>query len=140
MSQAPIRVLCVDDNRLIADALERRLEMEESMEWAGWVPETGGLPAVLAARPDVVLLDIDMPGCDPFELLAGVAEALPNTRVVMFSGHVRADYIDRAIDAGAWGYLSKNDSIDDVLGGIRRVMAGEFVTTAEVDAAYLSRG
>jgi len=137
MSQTPIRVLCVDDNRLIADALERRLALEGSMEWAGWVEEPADLDAILRARPDVVVLDIDMPGCDPFDLVRRLAEAAPGVRVLMFSGHVRTDYIDRAIDAGAWGYVSKNEAIEDVLGAIRRVSAGEFVTTADVDAAYL---
>jgi DNA-binding NarL/FixJ family response regulator len=136
----PVRVLCVDDNRLIADALARRLDLEPDLEWAGWIEQTSDLERVLNARPGVVMLDIDMPGCDPFELVRRLAESSPSTRVLMFSGHVRTDYIDRAIDAGAWGYVSKNESIEDVLAAIRRVASGEFVTTSDVNAAYLAEG
>jgi DNA-binding NarL/FixJ family response regulator len=138
MTGKPIRVLCVDDNRFIADAMARRLLLEESMEWAGWLEQVAGPEDVLQARPDVVMLDVDMPGFDSFELVRRLGELSPQTRILMFSGHVRADYIDRAVDAGAWGYVSKNESIGDVLAAIRRVAQGEFVTTADVDAAYLA--
>ncbi|HVZ93679.1 MAG TPA: response regulator transcription factor [Phycisphaerales bacterium] len=133
----PIRLMCVDDNRLMADALERRLRNEDGIEWVGWVEEASrALLAVRESQPDVVLLDIDMPGQDCFELVGEIAQIRPETRVIMFSGHVRADYVDRAIDAGAWGYASKNDRIGDLLDAIGRAVAGEFVITPDVASEY----
>ena len=128
-----IGVFCVDDNQMLAEAIQRRLALEHDFRWAGWV---GGFEtavrAVVAAEPDVVMLDIDMPGGDSFDLVRELGEAAPASRVVMFSGHVRGEYIDKAVDSGAWGYLSKNESLEEVLEAIRRVAAGEFVTTSEV--------
>lgn len=130
-----IRVLCVDDNRLIAEAMERRFALERGLEWIGWIGDgSKALEAVIERRPTVVMLDIDMPGSDSFELLRRVVDAAPETRVLMFSGHIRTDYINKAVDGGAWGYISKNETIEEILGAIRRVAAGEFVITADVDA------
>lgn len=137
MSHAPIRILCVDDNRLMAEALERRLALENRVTWAGWVEHSVDLPrAIQEKRPDVVMLDIDMPGRDSFDVLRDLTETSPDIKVIMFSGHVRADYIDKAVDAGAWGYLSKNDSMDDVMGAILRAVRGEFVLSPDATTEY----
>lgn len=132
-----IKVLCVDDNPLMAEALRRRFESEREFMWGGWVERAAdALKAIRDARPDVVLLDIDMPGQDCFELVGEINAARPETKVLMFSGHVRADYVDRAIDAGAWGYASKNDNVDDLLVAIREAWGGEFVITPDVESEY----
>jgi two-component system response regulator DesR len=133
----PIRVICVDDNRLMAEAMERRLALETKLEWGGWIenPALAGA-AVRDAKPDIVLLDIDMPGYDAFELLDELSRTAPDVRVVMFSGHIRAEYIHKAVDGGAWGYVSKNESLDDVMDAIRRVAAGEFILTPDVAMEY----
>jgi two-component system response regulator DesR len=132
---APIRVLCVDDNRLIADAMQRRFAIEQGLQWLGWIGDgREALSEILRQQPNVVMLDIDMPGSDSFELLQRVVAAAPETRVLMFSGHIRTDYINKAVDGGAWGYISKNENIEEILSAIRRVAAGEFVVTADVDA------
>ena len=133
----PIRVLCVDDNQLLATAVERRLTMDRDLQWVGWVSDLNLLSdRVRSLKPDIVLLDIDMPGGDPLELLKSVSVEFPDTRVVIFSGYVRRDYVDRAIDAGAWGYVSKNAGVDELLSAIRQVNNGEFVLTTEVMAEY----
>ena len=104
MSDRPIRVLCVDDNDFVAEAIRRKLSLDPAFAWAGWLPEAKDLvKTVQQSRADVVLLDIDKPGKDSFEALAELAGAVPEARVIMLSGYVRADYIDRAVEAGAWG-------------------------------------
>ncbi len=137
MNQSPIRILCVDDNRLMAEALQRRLALESRIAWAGWVEHAAVLSgAIRDGKPDVVMLDIDMPGRDSFDVLRELAENFPGVKVIMFSGHVRADYIDRAVDGGAWGYLSKNDNMDDVMGAILRAVEGEFVLSPDASSEY----
>src|SRR5690349_1075379 len=132
-----IRVLCVDDNQLLAHAVERRLSMEPGLEWVGWLSEAAQLlEQIDTLKPDIVLLDLDMPGSDPFELLQTVTPKYPKTRVIIFSGYVRRDYVDRAIESGAWGYVSKNAGVDELLSAIRQVAAGEFVLTSEVMAEH----
>jgi DNA-binding NarL/FixJ family response regulator len=132
MSPVAIRVLCVDDNQMVAEALQRRIQLESRFEWVGWMPGAEGLlEEVRKTRPHVMLIDIDMPGRDTFEVVHELAQVVPDARAMMFSGYVRGDYIDRAIEAGAWGYVSKNASIDEVLAAIEQVARGEFAMTAE---------
>jgi two-component system response regulator DesR len=132
VNQTPIRVLCVDDNELVAQAVERRIAFEPRFQWVGWVPRSEQLAETVAtSRPHVVLLDIDMPGRSVFEVVRELAESSPETRVVMFSGYVRNDYIDRAVEAGAWGYISKNASIEELLEAIQKVADGHFALTEE---------
>ena len=135
MNQRPIRVMCVDDNELVAEAVQRRITYEPRFEWAGWASHTNDLlPLVQKEKPDVLLFDIDMPGRDPFTVVAELAQAAPEIRTLMFSGYVQGDYIDRAIEAGAWGYVSKNASITEVLSSVEQVASGEFALTQEAAA------
>lgn len=133
MTEKPIRVLCVDDNHLVADALHLKLRLEGNFEWGGWVREAEPmLQAARRCRAEVVLLDIDMPGRDVFEALRELVQGLPEARVLVFSGHVRPDFVERAIENGAWGYISKNDGEQSLIDGIRAVARGEFVLSPSV--------
>ena len=134
-----IKVLCVDDNGLLGDALEINLGLAGGFTWLGRLDHADDLVSVAkATAPDVVLLDIDMPGRDPIEALEELRRAVPRARVLMLSGLVRSDLIERSIDAGAWGYLSKNDAIG-VISAIERVAHGEFVIGPEAEATYLAK-
>jgi DNA-binding NarL/FixJ family response regulator len=124
--------MCVDDNELVADAVKRRIAFEPRFQWAGWVAHTSEVvQRVVESQPDVMLFDIDMPGRDAFDVVHELSRQYPHARAVMFSGYVRGDYIDRAVEAGAWGYLSKNASIDEVLSAVEHVAQGEFAFTQE---------
>jgi two-component system response regulator DesR len=128
-----IRVMCVDDNQLLAEALEQQVAADPRFTWCGWVSQAEDvLPQVIKDGPDVVLLDIDMPGPDVFEVLPSVVSAAPGCKVLIFSAYVRRDYVDRAVQAGAWGYVSKNAEIAEVLNAIERAAAGEFVMTDDI--------
>jgi two-component system, NarL family, response regulator DesR len=132
MSEQAIRVLCVDDNPLVADGVRIRLQLEcdgvgSPFEWAGHLQNADELvETVKRTTPDVVLLDIDMPGKDAMAALAELAEAAPHVRTIILSGYSREDYLDRAVEAGAWGYISKNDAPDQIVEAVRRVMQGQF--------------
>lgn len=127
MNATALRVLCVDDHAFIAEGLKARFALEPDLEFAGWLPSTTDvLSRIAELRVSIVLLDIDLPGPDPFELLGDVARQFPEVRVLILSAHVRDQYIDAAIQAGAWGYLSKSDAPDEVVLAIRRAVRGEF--------------
>jgi two-component system response regulator DesR len=132
-----VGVLCVDDNAHVADALRIKFGRDERFDWKGWLPSADELVEVAIREcPAVVLLDVDMPGKDPFDATAGLVERCPESRVLFFSGHVRPELIDRAIEAGAWGYVSKSDGEGALMDAACRVAAGEFVLGSEVRAAY----
>jgi DNA-binding NarL/FixJ family response regulator len=135
-----IRVMCVDDNDFVAEAIRRKLSLDPNFTWAGWLPEARQLvEKVKESKADVVLLDIDMPGKDSFEALSELAAACPSARVIMLSGYVRSDYIDRAVEAGAWGYVSKNENTETILAAIQQVARGGFAMGSEVEAELRRR-
>ena len=122
----PVRVLCVDDHAFLVDGLRARLEIEPDMEFAGRLETADDLVNhVRHSRADIVLLDIEMPGADVFEAIHDLRRRCPEVRTILLSAHVRDKYLDSAFAAGSWGYLTKSDSPDEVLAGIRKVARGE---------------
>lgn len=130
-------VLCVDDNAEVAEALRIILGRAGGFAWLGWLPRADALVETAAQKcPRLVVLDLDMPGKDPFAALADLVDRCPDARVVVFSGHVRRDLVHRAIDAGAWGYVSKNDGEDQLLSALEGVASGELALSPEARRVY----
>jgi len=133
-----IGVVVVDDNVLALGSVERFLRSTVGFEWlAGTADPTAALGLIERTSPDVVLLDIDMPGTDTFELLKKIVARCPDTRVVMFSGFVRQDYVERALAEGAIGYVIKDEPIAKMVEFLRRSAAGECVLSDSAAAAFL---
>jgi len=76
-------------------------------------------------RPDIVLLDIDMPGPDPFEMADRLHRQQKQSKIVFLSAYVRDHYIAEAYRCGACGYFSKADAIDDIIEGLRQIARGD---------------
>jgi DNA-binding NarL/FixJ family response regulator len=128
LTRAPIRVFCVDDHAFLVEGLQARLSMARDMEFVGRLNSAEDLVAeVKRTKPDVVLLDIEMPGPDPFEAMEDLRRQCPTVRTIMLSAYVRDHYIDAAVNAGAWGYLCKDDDPDTIVHAIRDVAGGAFV-------------
>lgn len=132
-----VTVLSVEDNPEVAEAIGAKLGRVTGFRWIGALPSADELvQRAERDRPGIVLLDIDMPGRNPFDALTELAERCPQTRPVLFTGHVRRELIDRAVDSGAWGYVSKNDGEDDLVATLRKVAAGEFALSPEARRSY----
>ena len=130
-----IRVLCVDDHAFLIEGLAARFADEPGFEFCGSINSADDLvESVERHRPDIALLDIEMPGRDVFDVLEELASRSLPTRVVLLSGHVRQTYLDMAIKAGAWGYLSKRDDPGAIVSAIRQVRAGRFAFSPEVSS------
>ena len=130
-----IKVLCVDDNQFVGGAIKAKLDRAGGFEWLGQLPNANNMVDVAQRlNPDVILLDIDMPGRDPFAALMELSERCPEVRALMFSGHVSRALVDRAIQAGAWGYFSKDDDVDSMLDTIQDVARGGFALGSDVRA------
>jgi len=131
-----IDVLCVDDNEQVAWALRRKLGFTEGFKWKGWLPSADDLiNKAKEESPNMVLLDLDMPGKDPLSALSELTDTCPDVRVVVFSGHVSAELINKAIESGAWGYVSKSDGEEALISALRDVAADRFALSAEARAA-----
>ena len=121
----------------MAEALKTKLRLAGGFEWLGQLTEATGLVQMVdRIKPDIILLDIDMPGDDPFDVLQSLTSECPDVRVVMFSGHVRGELIDKAVEAGAWGYISKNDGTESIISSLHRVAHGEFVMGEEAESEF----
>lgn len=119
-----MRFLLVDDHAVVRAGLRRLLAALPGAEISEAAEGRGALAAVRAEQPDVVLLDLNLPGLGGLELLRRVLLEHPAARIMVLSMHAEALYAARALQAGAAGYLSKNASPEELLEAIRRVAAG----------------
>ncbi|GAA4733336.1 response regulator transcription factor [Modestobacter marinus] len=136
-----IRVLLAEDQALVRGALRALLDLEEDIEV---VAEVGRGDEVLEAargcRPDVALLDIEMPGQDGLEAARELAAELPEVRAVVLTTFGRPGFLRRAMEVGAAGFLVKDSPVAELARGIRAVMAGERVIDRDLAAAALAIG
>jgi two-component system invasion response regulator UvrY len=120
-----IKILIADDHSMIRSGLKKILKEENDMEV---MEEAASHSEVLAAlkknQPDLVLLDISMPGRDGLETLKEIKSLYPKLKVLMLSMHPEDRYAVRAIKAGASGYVSKESAADELVNAIRRVCSG----------------
>jgi two-component system, NarL family, response regulator DesR len=122
---SPIRLLLADDQALVRGALSALLNLEPDLEVVAEVG-TGDavVPAVLEHRPDVALLDVEMPGLDGISATAQVRAASPSTRVLIVTTFGRPGYLRRALQAGAAGFVVKDTPAAQLADAVRRVHAG----------------
>jgi DNA-binding NarL/FixJ family response regulator len=136
-----LKIVAVDDNRLALSALERWLTTSDNFEWLGGVSTPTELFALLKrGEPELMLLDVDMPGVDTFALLAEIATLYPRIKVVMFSGYVRDDYVERALAAGASGYVIKDEPMATTVDLLHRAARGECVLSEAAATAFMQGG
>jgi two-component system response regulator NreC len=126
-----IRVLCVDDHALLVEGLRAQFGVNGRVRIVGVLGTADHLvDEVARLRPDIVLLDVQMPGADVFEMADRLHHQHPGVRFVFLSAHVRDGYLAAAYKCGAWGFFSKSDSPEDILAGVHEVAAsstGTFV-------------
>ncbi|MBI4984419.1 MAG: response regulator transcription factor [Rhodocyclales bacterium] len=133
-----IRVLLVDDHTLFRSGIKALLQRQEGFEVVG---EAGdgleGLKRAKSLQPDVVLLDLHMPGISGREALQLIVEEVPETRVVMLTVSEDADDLMEALRAGAQGYLLKNIDAEFLIDAVRRAAEGEAVMSSQMTAKLM---
>lgn len=136
-----MRVLLAEDQALVRGALAALLSLQDDFEI---VAEVGRgdevLAAALDAKPDVALLDIEMPGCDGITAAAELHAKLPTCRILILTTFGRPGYLRRALESGASGYLLKDTPAAQLASAIRRVMAGEHVVDPSLATEALTAG
>jgi DNA-binding NarL/FixJ family response regulator len=134
-----IRVVLVDDHAVVRAGLEQVIALADDIEVAGSATD-GDQAEELVARlePDVVLMDLSMPGLDGMEATKRVLAARPGTQVLVLTSFSDRDRILQALDAGACGYLLKDAEPDELLRAIRAAARGEAPLSPRAAQALLS--
>jgi two-component system response regulator DesR len=134
-------VLLAEDQTMVREALASLLSLEDDIEVVAQVGRGDEvLAAARAQRPDVALLDIEMPGATGIDAAGALRAELPATRVLILTTFSRPGYLRRAMEQGASGFLLKDAPASELAGAIRRVVAGERIVDPGLAAAALAEG
>jgi len=135
-----IRVLLVDDHAVVREGYRRLLERDEGLTVVG---EAAAMADALTLdaqlQPDVIVLDIALPGVSGIEVLRRLIARRPDARVLMFSMYQDGIYATHAMNAGAFGYLSKASAPDLLVSAVRTVAAGGRYMSPDVQLAMTRR-
>jgi two-component system response regulator DesR len=136
-----IRILLAEDQDMVRGALAALLGLERDMQVVAQVDRGDQVvAAALAARPDVALLDIEMPGIDGLDAAALLHAALPECIVLILTTFGRPGYLSRAMRAGVRGFLVKDAPAAELATAIRRALQGGRVIDPGLAAAALAAG
>lgn len=139
-ASSPIRVLCVDDHRLVREGIELIINRQSDMEVVG-AASTGeeAVQVFLRQRPDITLMDLQLGEMSGVEAIRSICQADPAARVIVLTMYHGNEDIYRAMQAGATTYLVKNMLADDLIGVVREVYAGGRPISADVSARLQER-
>ncbi|HEY2790994.1 MAG TPA: response regulator transcription factor [Micromonosporaceae bacterium] len=136
-----IRVLIAEDMHMIRGALVALLTLEDGIEVVAELDRGDRiLPTALSVRPDVAVLDIDLPGMDGLTAAAQLHDQLPDCRTLILTGLSQPGNLLRALSVHVRGFIVKDSPADMLAEGIRRVAAGERVIDPDLVAAALETG
>jgi two-component system response regulator NreC len=134
----PIKLLVVDDHAIVRDGIRQLIESQEDMVLVGETGDgTTALKYVKTLDPDVVLLDIAMPGMTGLETVGLIKEARPGIKVVILSMHSKESYVHQALSAGAIGYILKASTSRDILSAIRAAQNDEYFLSSKIRAGVI---
>jgi len=120
----PIRVLLVDDHQLVREGLKRVLELEEDIRVVGEAANgEDGITQAERLSPDIILMDIKMPGMDGIAATRQLKEKMPDVKVIMLTLY-DSEYVTQAIEAGASGYILKDASLEQLVQAIHDAYKG----------------
>ncbi|MBP2234596.1 two-component system nitrate/nitrite response regulator NarL [Sinorhizobium kostiense] len=138
--KTPIKVLLIDNHPLVLDGLRALLETYGHIDVVGTAGlARAGLELALRTRPDVILMDINMPQVNGIDAIELFKEQLPGTRILMLSMHDSREYISTSVLRGAWGYILKDVSTEEIVAAIEAVARGETYFSSGVSDVLMQR-
>ena len=131
-------VFVVDDHPIVRQGLTLLINRESDLAVCGEAEEMhAALAAIPTARPDILIVDISLNGPDGLELLKNIRITLPRLPVLILSMHDESIYAERALRAGAKGYIMKQEATEKVLVALRRILGGEIYVSARIANSML---
>jgi DNA-binding NarL/FixJ family response regulator len=127
--KTPMRILVVDDHPVVVSGCRSLFASDQTIKIHGAADEKSGHRAYLQKRPDITIIDINLPDLSGFELMRRIRKDDPDARIIMFSMNDDPAFVVRAVELGAQGYVSKSDDPRVLVRAVRKVAAGEnFIT------------
>ncbi|GAB3545013.1 response regulator transcription factor [Spirosoma fluminis] len=140
----PTKIMLVDDHSIVRDGIRLLLEqadgldiVDEANDGEEALDKLKAMPSD-ADRPDLILMDISLPGMSGIQTTQIVSRLYKNVRVLMLSMHNNEDYILKSVEAGAYGYILKDSSSDEMIKAIRTIASGEKYYSSPVASIILS--
>lgn len=136
----PTRILIVDDHPLLRQGISLLIAQEKDMTVCGEADDgQRAMQAIQETNPDVIILDISLKGTNGIELLKNIKAVHPSVLVLILSMHDETVYAQRALHAGAAGYIMKAEASEKVLTAIRKVLSGEVYLSERLGSRMLTR-
>ncbi len=136
--EQPIRVLLVEDQTLMRQGMQTILDLEPGFRVVGTAGDgEEGIRQAVALRPDIILMDVQMPRMNGLEAIAAICGAWPEAKIIILTTFARDDYVFEGMRCGARGFLLKDTPADNLIQIIRRVYAGEVFIQPEIASRML---
>jgi DNA-binding NarL/FixJ family response regulator len=134
------RILIVDDHPLFCEGLQRMIDRHPSLEVCGQAADAGSaMKAVAELKPDLVLMDITLEGTNGIDVTKSLKAKYPDLPILVVSMHDEALYAERALRAGAQGYIMKNQPIQIVRDAIFKVLGGDIFLSEKMSTSVLAK-
>jgi two-component system invasion response regulator UvrY len=128
-----IKVLVADDHHLVRTSIARMLNEEEGLQVIGEAADgEEAISQSRALRPDIILMDIRMPGIGGLEATRKIVRGMPDIKVVVLTAYLEETFAQRLLDAGASGFISKGSELDEMVRAIRTVHVGQRYISPEI--------
>jgi DNA-binding NarL/FixJ family response regulator len=135
----PCKIVVVDDHTMLRTGLRQTLAQQPGFLLVGEAATgTAALRLVRETTPDIVLLDIHLPGMNGIEISKKILADFPATKIIIFSSDAARTLVDEALEIGVCGYVSKTSSVEELVGAISSVMAGKLFLSPDVSGDILS--
>lgn len=139
-SMQPTRVLIVDDHRVLAELLTSALSTSEGVTVVGSVGTAAdGVRSAKSLRPDVVILDYDLPDADGVSVIAAMKDACPSARILMLTSYTDPVVLSEAMGAGCSGFITKRNGASEILTAVLAVASGETPVSPDMVRSLVGR-
>jgi DNA-binding NarL/FixJ family response regulator len=138
-SSRPTRILVVDDHPIVRLGIRQMLAAEPRLAICGEADSASAALELVRAGPDLAIVDISLGDGHGLELIRSLREAAPDTRVLVLSMHDEALFAERALRAGARGYIMKQEAIDGLVHAVREILAGRLFVSRRMSQHLLER-